>query len=144
EAAGTGVTVAFADRILPAVGVRKVHSLALDAFDAAGRAPLGHVDELGVRRHGSACSKPLLPTGTADLPRVDVLGQYLGDTGDAVDHAVAAGARGLVIAGFGSGNATPGTVEACVRQLSNGIPVLVTSRTGAGPVVGLYQGGGAE
>ncbi|MHA6799862.1 asparaginase [Bounagaea algeriensis] len=142
EAAGTGVSVAFADRILPTVGARKVHSLDLAAFDAPGRGPMGRVDETGVRKHAHPRWEPLLDPSTPELPRVDVIGQYLGVDGGAVEHAVDAGARGLVLAGFGAGNATPATVDACQRHLAAGLPVLVTTRTGAGPVAPLYSGGG--
>ncbi|WP_326686284.1 MULTISPECIES: asparaginase [unclassified Streptomyces] len=144
ESDGTGVTVAFADGIWPAVGVRKTHALAVDAFGAPGRGPVGRVDEGGVRRYGSAPREVLLPPDTADLPRVDVIGQYLGVDGSAVRHAVREGARGLVVAGFGSGNTTPATTEACVHLLGEGVPVLVSSRTGEGAVTGLYAGGSAE
>lgn len=145
RAHGSGVTVAFADAILPAVGVRKTRSLGLEAFSAPGRGPVGHVDEAGVRRHhGVPPAAPLIAPDTADLPRVDIIGQYLGADASAVEHAVASGARGLVIAGFGSGNATPAVTAACLRLLESGFPVVVTSRTGSGPVAGLYAGGGAD
>lgn len=139
----SGVTVAFADQILPAIGVRKVHSLAPQAFDAPERGPIGQVDELGVRRHGRAPHVPLLPAGLSELPRVDIVSQYLGADASAVEHAFGDGAQGIVISGFGSGNTTPATTAACLRLLERGVPILVTSRTGAGPVVGLYTGGGA-
>lgn len=144
ESDGTGVTVAFADRIWPAVGVRKTHSLAVDAFSAPGRGPVGQVDEAGVRRYGTAPRNPLLPPGAAELPRVEVVGQYLGADASALRHAVGDGARGLVVAGFGSGNTTPAVTEECLRLLAEGVPVLVASRTGEGPVAGLYAGGSAE
>ncbi|ASR35540.1 L-asparaginase [Prauserella marina] len=143
EAAGTGVTVVFADQVLPAVGVRKVRSLELAAFAAPGRGPIGHVDELGVRAHAVSPMAPFLPPGLTDLPRVDVIAQYLGADAGAVEAAASLGARGLVLAGFGAGNATPATTRACLRLLADGMPVLVTSRTGEGPVAGLYAEGGA-
>ncbi|MEV4643543.1 asparaginase [Saccharopolyspora sp. NPDC049357] len=144
NARGTGVTVAFGNEVLPAVGVRKTHALALQAFSAPGRSPIGHVDEAGVRVQGATPRVPLLPPGTTDLPRVDIAGQYLGADTSWLHHAVANGMRGLVVAGFGSGNTTPETTQACLRLLSDGIPVLITSRTGAGPVAGLYAGGSAD
>ncbi len=144
EAVDTGVTVAFADEILPAVGVRKSHTLSLRAFTAPGYGPVGYVDEAGVRRRGAPRPQPLLPAGTSDLPRVDVIPQYLGADASALDNAAAAGARGVVVAGFGCGNTTPETTRACLRLLADGVPVLITSRTGAGPVVGLYAGASAE
>lgn len=144
ESEGSGVTVVFADQVLPAVGVRKSHSLSLRAFSAPERGPIGHVDEAGVRRHGHVPRVPLLAPGAQDLPRVEVISQYLGAEADFLDHAVDNGARGVVVAAFGSGNTTPATTRACLRLLAEGIPVLVVSRTGAGPVTGLYAGGGAD
>lgn len=144
NAQGTGVTVAFGNEVLPAVGVRKTHTLALQAFSAPGRSPIGHVDEAGVRVQGAAPRVPLLPPGMTDLPKVDVVGQYLGVDASSLHHAVANGTRGLVVAGFGSGNTTSATTQACLQLLSDGIPVLITSRTGAGPVTGLYAGGSAD
>jgi L-asparaginase len=144
ESDGTGVTVAFADQLWPAVGVRKTHALAVEAFRAPGRGPVGRVDEAGVRRYGSAPRQVLLPPDRGDLPRVDVIGQYLGADASAVRGAVHCGARGLVVAGFGSGNTTPATTEACAQLLGEGVPVLISSRTGEGAVTGLYAGGSAE
>lgn len=144
QARGSGVTVAFADEILPAVGVRKAHSLGLRAFAAPDRGPVGHVDEAGVRRHWTAPAAALLGDGVTDLPRVDVVAQYLGADATAIDAALSRGARGIVVAGFGSGNTTPPVTEACLRLLHQGTPVALTSRTGAGSVVGLYAGGGAD
>ncbi|GAB3212824.1 asparaginase [Marinactinospora endophytica] len=143
--AGSGVMIAFADAILPAIGVRKTHALALDAFSAPDRGPSGHVDEAGVRHHHFASPPgPLLTSDLVDLPRVEVVAQYLGCDGSQVGRAVQAGARGLVVAAFGAGNATPGTVRACLQALETGTPVIVAGRTGAGAVTGLYAGGGAD
>ncbi len=163
-----GVTVTFAGQVLPAIGVRKVHTAALAAFAAPGRGPLASVDAAGVREHAVAPDAALLgpaPAASASsdsasagpapadparadppetLPRVDVVAQYVGADAHALDAAVAAGARGIVVAGFGAGNATPAVVAAARGLLERGVPVAVASRTGAGPVEGLYAGGGAE
>ncbi|MBW4716407.1 asparaginase [Saccharothrix obliqua] len=144
QARGTGVTLAFADQVLPVVGVRKTHTLALRAFAAPGRGPLGQVDEAGVRAFATTRPAPLLEPGVRDLPRVEVVGQYLGADASAFADARSRGVRGVVVAGFGSGNTTPEATRACLDLLSAGIPVLITSRVGAGPVVGLYAGGGAD
>ncbi|GAA4287513.1 asparaginase [Georgenia daeguensis] len=144
-AEGTGVTITFADVVLPAVGVHKTKTLGLEAFAAPTRGPIGHVDETGVRRHARPeIPGPLLPPGTADLPRVAVVPQYLGVDAADVEAAVRGGARGLVVAGFGAGNTTPPVTAALVRLLERGLPVVVTSRTGSGAVAGLYAGGGAD
>lgn len=142
---GTGVTVVFNDTILPAVGVRKVHTLALSAFSAPDRTPLGTVDEVGVRRYAAPAPVPaLLGADVEDLPRVDVVSQYLGADDTALRAVAAQGTRGVVLAGFGAGNATPSVTEASLELMASGMPVVLASRVGAGAVAGLYAGGGAD
>lgn len=141
---GTGVSVVFDDDVIPAVGVRKVHTLGLNAFRAPGRAPVAAVGADGVRVHARAPEVPVLLRPDLEPPRVDVIGQYLGTDATALRASVTAGARGVVVAGFGAGNATPETTRACVELLDSGVPVGLASRVGAGPVSGIYAEGGAE
>jgi L-asparaginase len=144
RARGTGVSVVFGDTVLPAVGTRKVHTLALNGFAAPGRGPVAAVDDTGVRPYAAPAAAPALLSPDAALPRVDVVGQYLGADATALRASVAAGARGLVLAGFGAGNTTPEVTAACLELLDSGTPVVVASRVGAGPVRGVYSGGGAD
>ncbi|MCD2194228.1 asparaginase [Actinomycetospora endophytica] len=143
-----GVTVTFAGQVLPAIGVRKIHTSALSAFAAPDRGPLASADGGGsidgaIREHAVAPDASL-GDPPATLPRVDVVAQYVGADAHALDAAVAAGARGIVVAAFGAGNATPAVVESARRLLEQHVPVVVASRTGAGAVEGLYAGGGAD
>ena len=72
-------------------------------------------------------------SGLTELPRVDILYFYAGAPADALDF-YASRARGLVIAGTGSGNYSPQWVEK-IRQLSRlCIPVVRSSRIGHGIV----------
>jgi len=115
-AARTGVTITFADAVLPAIGVRKARTLGLEAFAAPTRGPIGHVDETGVRRHARPeIPEVLLPPGVTDLPRVAVVPQYLGADAADVEAAVRAGASGAVAglyAGGGADLAAAGAVMA--------------------------------
>ena len=142
-----GVTVTFAGHVWPAVGVRKVHTEDRAAFAAPGRGPLASVGvagpEAGVRVHASTVA-PALGPPPATLPRVDVVAQYVGADAHAVDAARAAGAAGVVIAAFGAGNTTPAVTDAARGLLADGVPVVIASRVGDGPVAGLYAGGGAD
>ncbi|MFC3998932.1 asparaginase [Nocardiopsis sediminis] len=146
QARGTGVSIAFNDEIWPAVGVRKTHSLALSAFAATGRGPIARIDDAGLRRHHRPPLAPALPglAGLDDLPRVDVVPQYLGVDARALRAAVDAGARGIAVAAFGAGNTAPGVTRAVADVLGEGVPVAIASRTFEGPVVGLYAGGGTD
>ncbi|MFC4565295.1 asparaginase [Nocardiopsis mangrovi] len=148
QARGTGVSIAFNDEIWPAVGVRKTRSLALSAFAATGRGPMAHIDDAGLRRHYRPPLAPPLPGAAIadldDLPRVDVVPQYLGVDPRALHAAVDSGARGVVIAAFGAGNTAPHVTRAVADVLAGGVPVAIASRTFEGPVVGLYAGGGTD
>lgn len=142
---GSGTTIVFGDAVLPAVGSHKAHTLELTAFQAPGRGPIGHVDETGARCHARPMLPPLLlAQDVTELPRVEVVAQYVGADAELVTAAVDAGAQGLVIAGLGAGNAPPLVTRELLRHLAEGLPVVMTSRTGAGAVAGLYAGGGAD
>lgn len=122
-------SVVFGGRTLPAYGVRKVHTTANDAFDAP------------------AMPRPAMPTGHLSAPvplaglRVDIVPAYQGTDPRAVTNALDAGAAGVVIAAFGSGN-VGALAEGVTAALDAGVPVVVSSRVPAGGVQLVYGGAG--
>src|SRR5262249_35809824 len=68
------------------------------------------------------------------LPRVDIIMAYENMDGKLIDAAVAAGAKGLVIAGVGNGNMTQAAVAALGAQAKNGIVCVRASRVTIGRV----------
>jgi L-asparaginase len=146
-ATGLGAVVAMAGRVLPARHATKVHTLALEAFDAPAGLRLGEVgvDEVrlaAVPRRRLALDLDAVPD---DLPRVDVVPLQLGVDGTFVRAAREAGARGLVLDAFGAGNVTPAVLSETERSVADGALVLVASRCHAGPVSPIYgAGGGAD
>lgn len=141
---GTGVSIVFDGEVLPAVGTRKVHTKALKAFQSPGRSPVAAIDDSGVRVFATSPRAPAVLSPAIEPPRVDVVSQYLGVDTTALRASVAAGARGLVLAGFGVGNATPETIEVCLDLLDSGFPIALSSRVSAGPVHGTYADSGVE
>lgn len=144
-ARGTGVSVVFADEVLPAIGVRKSHTLSLVGFSAPGRGPFAVVDEAGVRKF----AHPVLPAtplacAEIDIECVEVISTQLGMSSRTVDAALVHDDVALVVEGMGAGNAPPEVTARLVTAIAHGTPVVVTSRTGAGASVGLYAGGGAD
>jgi L-asparaginase len=139
-----GVLLCFDGHVFPARGVAKVDTLGAHAFDAPGRGPVLRVTEGTVRALCPAARPRVLPFdhATEELPRVEVIPLYVGADASLLRAAVEAGARGLVLAAFGAGNATPAIAAAVRDVLAGGIPVLVCSRVPAGPVAPLYTGGG--
>ena len=141
---GLGVVVAMAGRVLPARYVTKVHTLALDAFDAPGGHRLGEVGPDDVRLAAVPRRRPALDLGLVpdELPRVDVVPLHLGADGTFLRAAREAGARGVVLDAFGAGNVTPAVLAETEKALADGVVVLVASRCHAGPVSPIYGGGG--
>ena len=68
------------------------------------------------------------------LPRVDIAYAYAGADGTVVDALVAAGARGIVSAGFAPGMQTPDERAALERASAQGVVVVQASRAGSGRV----------
>jgi L-asparaginase len=54
--------------------------------------------------------------------------------GDPIDAAVAAGAKGIVIAGVGNGNMTKAAVTAATNAVKKGVVVVRSSRVATGNV----------
>ncbi|GAA3742506.1 L-asparaginase/Glu-tRNA(Gln) amidotransferase subunit D [Spinactinospora alkalitolerans] len=139
-----GVLLCFDGHVYAARGVTKVDSLAAHAFDAPGRGPVLRVAEgavIPLVPRSRPPALPLTPDGLV-LPRVDVLPLYVGADAALLRAALEAGARGLVLAAFGAGNATPAVTDAVRDAVAGGVAVLVCSRVPAGPVLPLYTGGG--
>jgi L-asparaginase len=139
DAAGRGVLVVLNDEIHAARDVSKTNTYRLQTFRAPGWGPIGYADPDRVvfhyrpeRPHTTAT--PFAVSTLMDWPRVDILYGYHGDDGVLVDAAVAAGARGLVVAGVGAGS--PGGMRPALEAaLVRGVIVVRASRTGGGRVL---------
>src|SRR6185369_1851761 len=68
------------------------------------------------------------------LPRVDVIMATENMDGALINAAVAAGAKGLVIAGVGNGNMTKSALDALEAQAKKGIVCVRSSRVTTGQV----------
>lgn len=142
---GLGAVLVFDGFGYPARGVRKVETLSAHAFAAPGRGPLLRLadGQLWPLARPERSSPLPLDLDLEQLPRVDVVAAYPGADGTLLRASVAAGAAGVVIAALGAGNAGPELVGAAAEAVASGVPVLVCSRVGSGPVLPLYAGGGA-
>jgi L-asparaginase len=68
------------------------------------------------------------------LPRVDIAYAYAGCDGTAVNAFVAAGARGIVSAGFAPGGTSPDETAALKDAATQGVIVVQSTRAGSGRV----------
>ncbi|CAN5855785.1 L-asparaginase 2 [soil metagenome] len=136
-----GVMVVLNDEINAAREVTKTDALRLQTFQSRGYGILGVVDPDRVvyyrrpeRRHTETSEFDLASVN--QVPRVDVIVTYQGASGDLINAAVDAGAKGIVIATAGAG-ATSGTQSDGIRYAtSKGVPVVITTRTGGGRIAG--------
>ena len=113
--------------------VSKDDTSSVGAFTSGPFGLLGRLHEGHVTVANRPTRLPPLPRPVLVDQIVSVIGSELGDHGALLDHLLQTGAAdGLVIAGFGAGHVH----EKAVRALSaSGLPVVLASRTGCGPVL---------
>ncbi len=140
EARGMGVLVVLNDEINAARDVAKTSNYRVQTFVSRDFGILGYADADKVKFY----RKPLRRTapetefdvsGLAELPRVDIVPAYAGADAAFVQAAVAAGAKGIVSAGFPSGSPSPAQKLALKEAAKAGIVVVQSSRAGSGRVI---------
>ena len=132
-ARGLGCLVVFADQIHAARWVTKSHTSSPAAFTSPDHGPLGHVIEGRVHIPLRINRGPIVKNAApSQIPTVGLATTTLGDDGTLLT-AIGERADALVIAAFGVGHVPAATVP-ILTGLARRIPVVLTSRTGAGPV----------
>jgi L-asparaginase len=142
-----GVCLAFGGGAWHPLGLRKLHTLATQAFGTNDAGPIARLDGGAWRvfrdwPHGEALGLGRIAADPQAWPRVEIVFNHAGCDGALVDAAVAAGARGLVVAGTGHGTMSARLVQALARARDQGVRVMRASRCAFGPV--LPQAGEAE
>jgi L-asparaginase len=144
EAAALGPVVVMGNEIHLARFVAKVHTTQVMAFASPGFGPIGHVLEGRVHLHVRPTSDDYLGLPERIGARVELIWATAGADGLLVD-AAAPVAQGLVVAGTGGGHLPPALAESVVAAATRGLPTILASRTGAGPILeGTYHGIGSE
>jgi len=142
-----GALVVFKEEIHAARWVRKTHSTSTSTFLSPNVGPIGHVVEDQVRVltrparldgvHGTAEPAAL------DETRVALYTVTMDDDGLLL-KGLADTHQGLVVAGFGVGH-VPAALAPVLGDLAATMPVVLTSRTGAGSVLRkTYRSVGSE
>ena len=137
QSRGRGVLVVLNDEIQSAREVTKTATYRMQTFRSPDFGVLGHADADSIAYYRRAERRGAPDTEfdirTLDvLPRVDITYAYAGSDGSAVRAFVAAGARGIVSAGFAPG--FPGTADgaALEQAIQAGVTVVQCTRAGSG------------
>ena len=137
QARGMGVMVVLNDEIHAAREVTKTSTFRLQTFRSPDFGVLGHADGDAITFY----RKPVRKTGPDTefdirklkrLPRVDIVLAYTGSDGTAAKAFIAAGANGIVSAGFAPGFAGPADFDVLKEAAKAGIVVVQSTRAGSG------------
>lgn len=136
QAAGRGVMMVMGDAVLAARDARKAATSAIDAFKTFPRGPLARVtpatlDWFGPPHRAGEGARYCFPP---ELPRVAILTAGAGMDAKPVEALLGIGARGIVLAGMGQGNAPRVVLEALARAAAAGVPVARAARVDEGLV----------
>ena len=134
---GKGVLVAMNDEIHSAREVTKTNTTAVDTFKSPNSGKLGTVNYGTVNYYMQPVRKNTKTSefsidNITKLPRVDIVYGHTQGSDDFVKAAVAAGAKGIVLAGVGNGNPYPSVEAALAEAAKQGVVVVRASRTGSG------------
>ena len=136
QAAGRGVMLVMGDAILAARDARKAATSSIDAFRSFPRGPLARVTPANLdwfappHRAGQGARYPF----PHRLPRVAILTAGAGMDEKPVEALLGIGARGIVLAGMGHGNAPQVVIDALARAAASGVPVVRATRVDEGLV----------
>ncbi|OGM45569.1 L-asparaginase [Aspergillus bombycis] len=139
KARDRGALIVMNDRIVSAFYASKTNANTVDTFKAIEMGNLGEV----VSNKPYFFYPPVQPTGKTEvdiqnitaIPRVDILYSYEDMHNDTLYSAIQNGAKGIVIAGSGSGSVSTPFSAAMEDIISkHDIPIVASTRTGNGEV----------
>jgi L-asparaginase len=139
DAAGRGVLVVVNDWIHGASSLTKANTTAVQTFLSPLRGLVGTVAYGECEFYRGPVGRNTVDSefsleGVTSLPRVDIVMAHENMDGALIDAAVAAGAKGVVIAGVGNGNMTKPALDALAAQAKKGIVCVRSTRVATGRV----------
>jgi L-asparaginase len=135
-----GVLVVMADEIHAARRVRKTHTSSPATFRSPVAGPVGYLVEGRPRLLSRLGHRTVVPPPApgARRPRVGLVTITFSDDGELL-RGLADRYDAVVVAALGAGH-VPAPLVGPIRQLTERIPVVLASRTGAGPTLATTYG----
>jgi L-asparaginase len=139
DAAGRGVLVVVNDWIHGGSSLTKASTTAVQTFMSPLRGLIGTVSYGEAEFYRGPVGRNTVDSefsleGVTALPRVDIVMAHANMDGKLIDAAVAAGAKGIVIAGVGNGNMTKPALDVLAAQARKGIVCVRSTRVATGRV----------
>lgn len=138
ESKGKGVLVAMNGSILGAASVLKMHTTAVETFQAPNAGALGYVlngkvnyNMVPLKKHTTQSVFDV--TGLKKLPKVGIVYSYSNIEADMVEPMLENGYQGIVHAGVGNGNLHKNIFPVLEKARQKGILVVRSSRVPTGP-----------
>lgn len=139
QAQGKGVLIALNDQINGARDATKTNTTHVETFKAWELGYLGYFQngqpvfyKTSTRKHTVDAEFDL--SDVQELPRVDILYLHVNYDDVFAQAAVKAGAKGLIVAGFGHGNIHMHVKDSLIAMAQAGVAVVRASRVGNGIV----------
>jgi len=139
DAAGRGVLVVINDWIHGASSLTKTSTTAVQTFLSPLRGLIGVVAYGDPEFYRGPVGRNTVDSefsldGITTLPRVDIVMAYENMDGALIDAVVAAGAKGVVVAGVGNGNMTQVALNSLAAQAKKGVVCVRSTRVATGRV----------
>ncbi len=143
NAQGRGVLVVFNNTIYSALDVTKMHSVAVSSFSSQNWGADGVLTN-GKAQFFREAYRGCTVAGVSSemirkFPKVDIVYAYFDADDLQIVESVKRGAKGLVVAGFGSGLITPKMEVGLTQAVGNEMQVVLASRTHTGMVNDAYS-----
>ncbi|ELY57197.1 asparaginase [Natronococcus amylolyticus DSM 10524] len=140
----SGVYIAFNEELHAARDVTKAHTRKLETFESPDKGPIAQFtrDDVRLYREPGSYAESIDALRSEKTVPIVASGQGMSDR--QLRFAIEEDADGIVLDGFGLGNTSETLSDAVRDAIESGIPVVVTSRSHAGPLAAIYGNGGGE
>ncbi len=143
EARELGVLMVMNEQVHSAGEVRKFHTQRVDAFQSPPYGPIGEIafDKLSIKRRITRPAQCLEPNYVTPVPLVALTADFEVALLEAVQEMKP---KGVVIEALGGGRVPPKIMPVLADLIGSGVPIVIATRCGIGPVIDQYGYTGAH